>query len=221
MIFENLKQIVNNFLGSNDKDAVIAVPTYFNYFQRETIKCSMTISGFNCLRIIDECSAVALFYSFRKKNKYEKNILIFDLGAGSLSVAIANINKEDETITIEMKSLNGNLHLGGEDFDNRLLDYCCNEFRKKNNIDISHNQKAISRLRKYCEKAKIDLSEVTIDIESLIDDLNFNLIITRDKFQDLCSDLFKKCLPPLENAIKDAKLSESQINEIILVGGSS
>ena len=224
MIFQNLKQLASKYLGKEAKDAVIAVPAYFNFFQKETIKYSLIVAGFNCLKIIDECSAIALFYYLKNICWDKKYILIFDLGAGSLSVAIAHLYKDDGDNYIEMKSMNGNLHLGGEDFDNKLLEYCCQEIKKKTNINIELNLKAMSRLRKYCEKAKIVLSscnEVSIDIESLANGHDFHLIITRNKFEDLCSELFKKCLLPLENVIKDSKISRYDINEVILVGGSS
>ena len=220
MNLQKLKQIATDFLGKEVKDAVIAVPDYFNDLQRKAIKDAGTISGLNVLRIENETSAAAVAYGLDKKSQNEEIALIFDLGGGSFSVSILSL----EDGLFEVLALNGNTHLGGEDFDNRLIEYCAEEFIKKTSLNIKKNAKALGRVRESCEKAKRELSyatQATVDIDALMDGEDLNVVITRTKFEDLCIDLFKKCIPPLENVIKDAKIRKSQINEVVLVGGST
>ena len=220
MILKKLKQTADNYLGKEVEDAIISVPTYFNNFQRESIKEAGEISGLRFLKIIDESTLAAIAYGFEKQYKYEKKVLIFDLGGGNLSVSLLFI----EDGLFEVMAINGNTHLGGEDFDNKLIEYCAGEFRRKTGIDIRSNRKALSRVRTSCEKAKKILSvatQATIDIDSLMDGEDLNIVLTRSEFESLCLDLFKKCIPPLECVVKDAKISKSAIDDIVLVGGST
>jgi len=221
MVLQKLKQTATDFLGKEVKDAIVTVPAYFNDSQRQATKDAGTISGLNVLRIINEPTAAAIAYGLDKQaDKKEENVLIFDLGGGTFDVSLLAL----EEGLFEVKATNGNTHLGGEDFDNRLVEYCAGEFRRKTSIDIKNNAKALRRVRAACEKAKRALSaatQATVDIDALMDGEDLNVVITRSKFEDLCMDLFKKCMPPLENVIKDGKMSKSQIDEVVLVGGST
>ena len=220
MVLQKLKQTASDFLGKEVKDAIITVPAYFNDSQRQATKDAGTISGLNVLRIINEPTAAAIAYGLDKKYKDERNVLIFDLGGGTFDVSLLTL----EDGLFEVKATNGNTHLGGEDFDNRLVEYCASEFRRKTSIDIKTNAKALRRVRASCEKAKRALSaatQATVDIDALMDGEDLNVVITRSKFEDLCMDLFKKCMPPLESVLRDSKMSKSQINDVVLVGGST
>ncbi len=220
MVLQKLKKTAEDFLGKDVKDAIVTVPAYFNDSQRQATKDAGTISGLNVLRIINEPTAAAIAYGLDKQEKKEENVLIFDLGGGTFDVSLLSL----EDGLFEVKATNGNTHLGGEDFDNRLVEYCAGEFRRKTSIDIKGNAKALRRVRASCEKAKRALSaatQATVDIDALMEGEDLNVVITRSKFEDLCMDLFKKCMPPLENVIKDAKMSKSQIDEVVLVGGST
>jgi len=220
MVLQKLKQTATDFLGKEVKDAVITVPAYFNDSQRQATKDAGVISGLNVIRIINEPTAAAIAYGLDKMQKGEKNVLIFDLGGGTFDVSLLTL----EEGLFEVKATNGNTHLGGEDFDNLLVEYCANEFRKKTSIDIKKNAKALRRVRASCEKAKRALSaatQATVDIDALMDGEDLNIVITRSKFEDLCMPLFKKCMPPLEQVIKDGKISKSEIHEVVLVGGST
>ena len=221
MVLQKLKQTATDFLGKEVKDAIVTVPAYFNDSQRQATKDAGTISGLNVLRIINEPTAAAIAYGLDKQTgKKEENVLIFDLGGGTFDVSLLAL----EDGLFEVKATNGNTHLGGEDFDNRLVEYCAGEFRRKTSIDIKKNAKALRRVRAACEKAKRALSaatQATVDIDGLMDGEDLNVVITRSKFEDLCMDLFKKCMPPLECVLKDAKMSKSQIDEVVLVGGST
>ena len=221
MVLQKLKKTAEDFLGKDVKDAIVTVPAYFNDSQRQATKDAGTISGLNVLRIINEPTAAAIAYGLDKQQgKTEENVLIFDLGGGTFDVSLLTL----EDGLFEVKATNGDTHLGGEDFDNRLVEYCAGEFRRKTSIDIKNNAKALRRVRASCEKAKRALSaatQATVDIDALMDGEDLNVVITRSKFEDLCMDLFKKCMPPLENVLKDAKMSKSQIDEVVLVGGST
>lgn len=174
----------------------------------------------NILRIINEPTAAAIAYGLDKKKEQERNILIFDLGGGTFDVSILSV----EEGIFEVKATNGHTHLGGEDFDNKLVDYCINDFKKKHGIDITKNARALRRLRTQCEKAKRILSAAhitSIECETLADGEDYNCNITRAKFEELCSDLFKKCIAPLENVLKDSGIGKGQVHEVVLVGGST
>ena len=202
-------------------EAVITVPAYFNDAQRQATKDAGAIAGLNVLRIINEPTAAALAYGLDKGQKGEKNVLIFDLGGGTFDVSILNI---DEGSMFEVKATAGDTHLGGEDFDNRLVDHFVQEFKRKNNKEISKNARALRRLRTACERAKRTLSsstEASIEIDSLFEGIDFYSKITRARFEELCADLFRGTLDPVETALRDSKLDKSKIDEIVLVGGST
>ena len=220
MVLQKMKKVAEDYVGCEIKDAIVTVPAYFNDSQRSATKDAGTISGLNVLRIINEPTAAAIAYGLDKKFKNERNVLIFDLGGGTFDVSILSL----EEGLFEVRSTNGHTHLGGEDFDNRLVEYCTGEFRRKTGLDLKENPKALRRLRSSCEKAKRALSaatQTTIDIDSIMDGKDLNMTINRAKFEELCMDLFKKCIPPVENALKDSKLSKSEIHEVVLVGGST
>ena len=220
MVLVKMREIAEAYLSKPVKDAVITVPAYFNDSQRQATKDAGAISGMNVLRIINEPTAAAIAYGLDKKSSQEKNVLIFDLGGGTFDVSLLTI----EEGIFEVKATNGHTHLGGEDFDNRLVDYCCAEFKKKTGIDITGNARALRRLRTQCEKAKRILSaahQAPIECETLAEGEDFNTQITRAKFEELCMDLFRKCMPPVENVLKDSGLSKGQIHEVVLVGGST
>jgi heat shock 70kDa protein 1/2/6/8 len=220
MVLVKMREVAEAYLSKPVKDAVITVPAYFNDSQRQATKDAGTISGMNVLRIINEPTAAAIAYGLDKKSSQEKNVLIFDLGGGTFDVSLLTI----EDGIFEVKATNGHTHLGGEDFDNRLVDYCIAEFKKKTGIDINGNARALRRLRTQCEKAKRILSaahQAPIECETLAEGEDFNTQITRAKFEELCMDLFRKCMPPVENVLKDSGLSKGQIHEVVLVGGST
>jgi len=215
-----MKEIAEAYLSKTVKNAVITVPAYFNDSQRQATKDAGAISGLNVLRIINEPTAAAIAYGLDKKSSQEKNVLIFDLGGGTFDVSLLTI----EEGIFEVKATNGHTHLGGEDFDNRLVEYCMAEFKKKTGIDITGNARATRRLRTQCEKAKRILSsahQAPIECETLAEGEDFNITITRAKFEELCMDLFRKCMPPVENVLKDSGLAKGQIHEVVLVGGST
>jgi heat shock protein 1/8 len=220
MVLQKMKKIAEDYLGKDVKDAIITVPAYFNDSQRQATKDAGQISGLNMLRIINEPTAAAIAYGLDKKFKSERNVLIFDLGGGTFDVSILAL----EEGLFEVRATNGHTHLGGEDFDNRLVDFCTGEFRRKHGIDLKENPKALRRIRAAAEKGKRALSsatQATIDIDALMDGKDLNITLTRAKFEELCMDLFKKCIPPLDNVLKDAKMSKSDVHDVILVGGST
>ena len=222
MILVKMKETAEAYLGGTVTDAVITVPAYFNDSQRQATKDAGAISGLNVLRIINEPTAAAIAYGLDKKSTEEKNVLIFDLGGGTFDVSILCI--DGDTGTFEVRSTSGDTHLGGEDFDNRMVNHFIEEFKRKNKKDITGNQRAIRRLRTACERAKRTLSssaQASIEIDSLIDGVDFYTSITRARFEELCADLFKSTIDPVDKALKDAKLGKSDIHEIVLVGGSS
>merc|ERR1711998_758863 len=220
MVLTKMKEIAETYLGKEVKDAVVTVPAYFNDSQRQATKDAGTISGINVLRIINEPTAAAIAYGLDKQSAQEKNILIFDLGGGTFDVSLLTI----EEGIFEVKATNGHTHLGGEDFDNKLVDFCMADFKKKSGLDISKNARALRRLRTQCEKAKRILSsahQAPIECETLAEGEDYNTNISRAKFEELCMDLFRKCMPPVENVLKDAGVGKGQIHEIVLVGGST
>jgi heat shock 70kDa protein 1/2/6/8 len=219
MVLAKMKEISESYLGRTVKNAVITVPAYFNDAQRRATKDAGAIAGLNVMRIINEPTAAAIAYGLDKKGD-EENVLIFDLGGGTFDVSLLTI----EEGIFEVKATAGDTHLGGEDFDNRLVDYFCQEFKKKCHKDVSGNQRALRRLRTACERAKRTLSSSTqahLEIDSLYEGVDFNSVITRAKFEELNLDYFRKCLEPVGSVLRDAKMAKSQVNEIVLVGGSS
>merc|ERR1712186_150244 len=222
MVLTKMKETAEAYLRQPIKDAVITVPVYFNDAQRQATKDAGMISGLNVLRIINEPTAAAIAYGLDKKKsaKGEKNVLIFDLGGGTFDVSILSI---DDGI-FEVKSTAGDTHLGGEDFDNRMVDHFVQEFKRKHKKDLTGNKRALRRLRTACERAEGTLSasaQASIEIDSLFDGIDFYTSITRARFEELCSDLFKGTLEPVEKAMRDAKLDKSSINDVVLVGGST
>ncbi|XP_063294688.1 heat shock 70 kDa protein-like [Pelobates fuscus] len=220
MVLTKMKETAEAYLGYTVTSAVITVPAYFNDSQRQATKDAGVIAGLNVLRIINEPTAAAIAYGLDKSGRGERNVLIFDLGGGTFDVSILTI---DDGI-FEVKSTAGDTHLGGEDFDNRMVNHFMEEFKRKHKKDLSQNKRAIRRLRTACERAKRTLSSSTqasIEIDSLYEGIDFYTSITRARFEELCSDLFRGTLEPVEKALRDAKLDKSQMNEIVLVGGST
>lgn len=220
MVLVKMKEIAESFIGSEVKNAVITVPAYFNDSQRQATKDAGLIAGLNVLRIINEPTAAAIAYGLDKKGGGEKNILIYDLGGGTFDVTIMTI----EDGIFEVKSTAGDTHLGGEDFDYRLMDFFVQDFQRKHKKDMTGNKKSMRRLQTACENAKKTLSSSTsasIEIDSLYEGIDYTSIITRARFEDICSDLFRNTFDPVEKVLSDAKMSKSMIDEIVLVGGST
>lgn len=221
MVLSKMKETAEIFLGLKVTDAVITVPAYFNDSQRQATKDAGTIAGLNVLRIINEPTAAALAYGLDKNIRGERNILIFDLGGGTFDVSVLTVS---EGSFFEVRSTAGDTHLGGEDFDNRLVDYLKEEFRRKCGKDISNNQRALRRLRTVAERAKRILSsstEAIIEVDGLDSGIDFYTKISRAKFEELCSDLFRSTWIPMEKALVDAKMDKDDIHEVVLVGGST
>ncbi|KAF5299560.1 hypothetical protein FQR65_LT09365 [Abscondita terminalis] len=221
MVLTKMKETAEAYLGGPVKDAVITVPAYFNDSQRQATKDAGIIAGLNVLRIINEPTAAALAYGLDKNLKGERNVLIFDLGGGTFDVSVLTI---DEGSLFEVKSTAGDTHLGGEDFDNRLVDHFVEEFKRKYKKDIRTNPRALRRLRTSAERAKRTLSsgtEASIEIDALFDGIDFYTKISRARFEELCSDLFRGTLQPVEKALADAKMDKGSIHDVVLVGGST
>jgi heat shock 70kDa protein 1/2/6/8 len=220
MVLSKMKSIAESYLGEEVKKAVITVPAYFNDSQRQATKDAGAIAGLDVLRIINEPTAAAIAYGLDKKGSGEQNILIFDCGGGTFDVSVLNI---DDGI-FEVKATAGDTHLGGEDFDNRMVEYFKREFKKKSKKDLSDNKRSLRRLRTSCERAKRTLSSSTqayIEIDSLFDGIDFSSTITRARFEEMNGDLFRKCMEPVEKVLRDSKLSKDSIDEVVLVGGST
>jgi len=222
MILTKMKETAEAYLGESVRDAVVTVPAYFNDAQRQATKDAGVIAGLNVLRIINEPTAAAIAYGLDKKKQsnQEKNVLIFDLGGGTFDVSILSI---DDGV-FEVKSTAGDTHLGGEDFDNRMVEHFVKEFQRKHKKDITGNKRALRRLRTACERAKRTLSasaQANIEIDSLFEGIDFYTAITRARFEELCADLFRGTLEPVEKALRDAKMDKSSIDELVLVGGST
>uniref|UniRef100_A0A914NWC9 Heat shock protein 70 n=1 Tax=Meloidogyne incognita TaxID=6306 RepID=A0A914NWC9_MELIC len=212
MVLTKIKETAEAFLGQTVKDAVITMPAYFNDSQRQATKDAGTISELNVLRIINEPTAAAIAYGLDKKGQGERNVLIFDLGGGTFDVSILTI----EDGIFEVKSTAGDTHLGGEDFDNRMVNHFVAEFKRKHKKDLATNPRALRRFRTACERAKRTLSsstQVSIEIDSLFDGIGF--------YTKNCADLFRRTMDPVEKSIRDAKMDKSQIHDIVLVGGST
>ncbi len=221
-VLQKMKATAEAFLGGTVRDAVVTVPAYFNDSQRQATKDAGAIAGLNVLRIINEPTAAALAYGLDRlgKDAGEKNVLIFDCGGGTHDLSVLTL---DDGV-FEVKATAGDTHLGGEDFDNTLVSYCVEEFKKKHKMDISNNAKALRRLRTVCERAKRTLSsatQATIEADSLADGLDFQTVLTRAKFESMCDSFFRRTVAPLDRLLLDAKLDKNQIDEIIMVGGSS
>eukprot|EP00522_Entomoneis_paludosa_P000622 CAMPEP_0172474628 /NCGR_PEP_ID=MMETSP1065-20121228/69454_1 /TAXON_ID=265537 /ORGANISM="Amphiprora paludosa, Strain CCMP125" /LENGTH=646 /DNA_ID=CAMNT_0013232815 /DNA_START=184 /DNA_END=2124 /DNA_ORIENTATION=+ len=221
MVLSKMKEIAEAYLGKPVKNAVITVPAYFNDGQRSATKDAGAIAGLNVMRIINEPTAAAIAYGLNQNEGMgEKNVLIFDLGGGTFDVSLLTI----EDGIFEVKATSGDTHLGGEDFDNRLVDYVRQDFERRYRKDLTSHPRALRRLRTACERAKRTLSSSTqahIEIDSLLDGIDFHSFITRARFEDLCMDDFRKCLAPCEQVLRDAQMSKNQVDEVVLVGGST
>lgn len=219
MILQKMKQTAESYLGKEIRSAVITVPAYFNDAQRQATKDAGTIAGLNVARIINEPTAAAIAYGLDKKSK-EMNILVFDLGGGTFDVSILSLDNG----VFEVLATSGDTHLGGEDFDHRIMDYFVKLIKKKYKKDISNDKKALGKLRKECERAKRALSsqhQVRVEVESLFGGIDFSEPLTRARFEELNMDLFKKTMGPVKQALMDAGLEKTDIQEIVLVGGST
>ncbi|XP_023737295.1 heat shock 70 kDa protein 3 [Lactuca sativa] len=223
MVLIKLKEAAEKFLGKVVRDAVITVPAYFDDSQRQATKDAGHVAGLNVLQIINEPTSAAIAYGLDMKNDIVRdiNVLIFDLGGGTFDVSLVNI---DTNGTITVKAVAGDTHLGGQDFDNAMVDYFVEQFKRKHNIDVSVNKKALSRLRVACEKAKRVLSSIidtTIDIDGFHDGVDFSMRISRAMFEKLNEDFFSKCIEMVEKCLADAEMNKWQIDEVVLVGGST
>ena len=219
MVLVKMKETAEAFLGKKVKNAVVTVPAYFNDAQRQATKDAGVIAGLNVARIINEPTAAAIAYGLDKKGK-EQNILVFDLGGGTFDVSILTIDNG----VFEVISTNGDTHLGGEDFDQRIMEYFIKLIKKKHGKDISTDAKAVQKLRREAERAKRSLSnqhQVRVEVEALFEGIDLSEPLTRARFEELCGDLFRKTLGPVKKALEDANMGKTDIDEVILVGGST
>ena len=219
MVLRKMKEIAETYLGEEVKHAVVTVPAYFNDAQRQATKDAGTIAGLKIERVINEPTAAAIAYGLDKQDR-EENILVFDLGGGTFDVTLLSIDNG----VFEVRATSGNTHLGGEDFDQRLVEYCMSMFKRQSGIDISSDKRAIQRLKRQCELAKRTLStqqSTNIDCEALANGKDFTTTISRAKFEELNIDLFKKTMVPVTQVLKDSEMSKAAIDQVILVGGST
>ena len=220
MVLENMRKTAEDFIGNSVTRAVITVPAYFNDAQRQATIDAAAIAGLKVLAIINEPTAAAIAYGFDKKVKKHRNILIFDLGGGTFDVVILNI----ENGKFVAKAVSGDSNLGGSDFDNRLMDFLKKDFFKKTKLDVTGDPKAMSKLRKQAELTKKDLSvnlKERVQIESLFEGIDYETTVTRSRFEDLCSDLFGNTLAPVHTVLTDMGIGKDDIDEVVLVGGST
>jgi len=224
MVLVKMRDIAQSYLGNDKtvKKAVITVPAYFNDSQRQATKDAGAIAGLDVLRIINEPTAAAIAYGLDKKDQStgERNVLIFDLGGGTFDVSLLTI----EEGIFEVKATAGDTHLGGEDFDNRLVTHFVTEFKRKYKKDITGNARAMRRLRTACERAKRTLSssaQTSVEIDSLYEGVDFFTSITRARFEELNMDLFRKCMDPVQKCLKDSKMDKGSVHDVVLVGGST
>ncbi|CAH1759927.1 9222_t:CDS:2 [Entrophospora sp. SA101] len=220
MVLTKMRETAEAFLGTKVTNAVVTVPAYFNDSQRQATKDAGMIAGLNVLRIINEPTAAAIAYGLDKKTVGERNVLIFDLGGGTFDVSLLTI----EDGIFEVKATAGDTHLGGEDFDNRLVNHFVQEFKRKFKKDLTTNARALRRLRTACERAKRTLSasaQTSIEIDSLFEGIDFYTSITRARFEELNQDLFRSTMEPVEKVLRDSKIDKAQVHEIVLVGGST
>eukprot|EP00439_Symbiodinium_sp_Y106_P022904 s4079_g2.t2 len=234
MVLLKMKETAEAYLGTKLNDAVVTVPAYFNDSQRQATKDAGTISGMNVLRIINEPTAAAIAYGLDKKGSGERNVLIYelwlaryspvasqDMGGGTFDVSLLTI----EDGIFEVKATAGDTHLGGEDFDNRVVDFCIQDFKRKNRgKDMAGNQRAIRRLRTQCERAKRTLSsstQATIEIDSLFEGIDYSCSLSRARFEELCMDYFRNSMGPVEKCLKDSGIDKKSVHDVVLVGGST
>ena len=220
MVLAKMRETAESYLGAAITNVVITVPAHFNDSQRQATRKAGTICGLNVLRIVNEPVAAAIAYGLDRKTVGECNVLIFDLGGGTLDATLLTV----EEGIFEVKAVAGDAHLGGEDFDDRLVNHFVQEFKRKSQKDISSNPRALRRLRTACERAKRTLSSATstsIQIEYLVDGIDFYASLTRDHFESLCQDLFRSTLEPVEKVLRDSKIDKADVHEIVLIGGST
>merc|ERR1712093_78612 len=218
MVLTKMKDTAENFLGKEVTNAVVTVPAYFNDAQRQSTKDAGSIAGLNVLRIINEPTAAAIAYGLDKKT--EKNIVVYDLGGGTFDVSLLTIDNG----VFEVLATAGDTHLGGEDFDQRVMQHFMQVFKKKTGKDMSKDKRSLQKLRKEVEKTKRALSsthQARLEIEALFDGVDFSESLTRARFEELCGDLFKKTLGPVKNVMDDSGLKKTQVDEVVLVGGST
>ena len=220
MILKQLKKDAEDYLGKEVKDAIITVPANFNNSQRQSTINAGRMAGLNVIQTINEPTAAAIAYGLENESKKKKNVCVFDFGGGTFDVTVLSIKNKEFNVL----STGGDSHLGGADIDNLLVKHCIDEFKKETNIDISNNQKALRRLKTNCERVKMELSSIKesfIDIDSLAKDHDFYISITRILFEHLCNSIFEKCIKILDETIKESNISKDEIDDIVLVGGST
>ena len=220
MVLGKLKAMAESYLGQEVKDAVVTVPAYFNDAQRQATKDAGRIAGLNVLRLLAEPTAACIAYGLNEGGKGERKVVIFDLGGGTFDVSLLSV----EDGVFEVLATSGDTHLGGQDVDTRIMEWAMDEFKRKTKLDIRSNSKAMARLRLVAERVKKTLStanQATLEVDSLAEGNDLVLTITRAKFESLCEDLFRKCMGPVEQVLKDAKLGKGDIHDVVLVGGSS
>ena len=220
MVLGKLKAMAESYLGQEVKDAVVTVPAYFNDAQRQATKDAGRIAGLNVMRLLAEPTSACIAYGLNETKKGERKVVIFDLGGGTFDVSLLRV----EDGIFEVCATSGDTHLGGQDFDNRIVEWAIEEFKRKSKIDVRGNAKALARLRLAAERAKKSLSttsQAALEVDSLADGQDFQATLTRAKFESLCDDLFRKCMGPVEQVLKDSKFAKSDINDVVLVGGSS
>lgn len=219
MVLQKMKATAENYLGDDVTDAVITVPAYFNDAQRKATKDAGRIAGLNVLRIINEPTAAAIAYGL-DKNLDDRNVLIFDLGGGTFDVSLLTISDG----LFQVLATSGDTHLGGEDFDQLIMEHCVKDFKRKYRLDITESARAMRRLRTQCELAKRTLSSAIraqIEIDGLYDGIDYSATITRAKFEQMCSSLFRKCMNPVKTVLSDAGFAKGDIHDVVLVGGST
>jgi L1 cell adhesion molecule like protein len=220
MVLGKLKTMAEAYLGQEIKDAVVTVPAYFNDAQRQATKDAGRIAGLNVMRLLAEPTSACIAYGLSEKAKKERKVVIFDLGGGTFDVSLLTV----EDGIFEVRATSGDTHLGGQDFDNRIVDWALEEFKRKSKLDARGNAKALARLRLAAERAKKTLStanQASLEIDSLFEGEDLQVILTRAKFESLCDDLFRKCMGPVEQVLRDAKMAKGDIDDVVLVGGSS
>jgi len=220
MVLAKMRETAESYLGGIVTRAVITVPAHFNSSQRWATREAGVICGLNVLRIVNEPAAAAVAYGLEKETTGERNVIVLDLGGGTFDVTLLTIEEH----IIEVKATAGDAYLGGEDFDNRLVDHFATEFKRKHKKDITSDPRALRRLRTACERAKRTLSFTTstfIEIDYLFEGIDFCTSLTRDHFEELCHDLFRRILDPVERVLRDSRISKANIHDIVMVGGSA
>ncbi|KAA3671995.1 heat shock 70kDa protein 1/2/6/8 [Paragonimus westermani] len=220
MLLAKMKEVAEAYLGQSVTDAIITVPAYFNNMQRQATRDAGLIAGLNVLRVISEPTAAAIAYGLDKKLRSECNVLVYDLGGGTLDVSVMNINENKFVV----RSTFGNTHLGGQDFDQNMVNFLVKDIQRKHNVDVRESKSAMHRLRTECERVKRILSaelEATIDVDDIYQGISVKTRMSRAKFEELNAELFRSTLEPVKMALRDAQLNKGDIDEVVLVGGST